>query len=142
MMSHHKLTTYYPKGNGQAKLANKTLGKLLTKLVNAYQTNWDVMLVTALWAYWTANKVTTQYTPFKLVYGIQLITPVEFAIPTKKIHNLSRDDLDNAIRVKMENLVDWMELVGKLEKILTIFSCCTKNKRMKKGRWKVLRKES
>ncbi len=48
--------------------------------------------------------MTTQYTPFKLVYGIQLITPVEFVIPTKKIHDLSQDDLDKAIQVKMENL--------------------------------------
>ncbi len=35
MISHHKSTTYYPQGNGQVELTNKTLGKILTKLVNA-----------------------------------------------------------------------------------------------------------
>jgi hypothetical protein len=35
MISYHKSTTYYPQGNGQVELANKTLGKILTKLVNA-----------------------------------------------------------------------------------------------------------
>jgi hypothetical protein len=39
MITHHKSTTYYPQGNGQAKLTNKTLGKLLTKLENTNKTN-------------------------------------------------------------------------------------------------------
>jgi hypothetical protein len=51
MISHHKSTTYYPKGNRQVEFINKTLGKILTKLVYANRTNWDVMLITTLWAY-------------------------------------------------------------------------------------------
>jgi hypothetical protein len=39
VITHHKSTTYYPQRNGQAKLTNKTLGKILTKLVNTNQTN-------------------------------------------------------------------------------------------------------
>jgi len=39
MIIHHKSTTYYPQGNGQAKLTNKTLGKILAKLVNVNCTN-------------------------------------------------------------------------------------------------------
>ncbi len=58
MISHHKLSTNYPQGNGQVESINKTLGKILTKFVNANQTDWDVMLVIALWAYQTAYKVT------------------------------------------------------------------------------------
>jgi transposase InsO family protein len=34
MIVHHKPTTYYPQGNGQVELTNKTLGKSLAKLVN------------------------------------------------------------------------------------------------------------
>jgi hypothetical protein len=51
MISHHKSTTYYPQGNGQVELTNKAFGKILTKLVNANRTKWDVELVTTLWAY-------------------------------------------------------------------------------------------
>jgi len=36
---HHKSTTYYLQGNGQAKLTNKTLGKIMAKLVNDNCTN-------------------------------------------------------------------------------------------------------
>jgi hypothetical protein len=35
MISHHKLIAYYLQGNEQAKSTNKTLGKILAKLVNA-----------------------------------------------------------------------------------------------------------
>jgi hypothetical protein len=31
---HHKSTNYYPQGNGQVELINKTLGKILAKLIN------------------------------------------------------------------------------------------------------------
>jgi hypothetical protein len=51
MIVHHKSTTYYLQGNGHAKLTNKTLGKILAKLVNVNRTNWDAMLFTTLWAY-------------------------------------------------------------------------------------------
>jgi hypothetical protein len=51
MILHHKSTTYYPQGNKQIKSTNKTLGKILAKLVNANQIYWDVMLITFLWAY-------------------------------------------------------------------------------------------
>jgi hypothetical protein len=97
MISHHKSTTYYLQGNGQAKLTHKTLGKILAKLVNANWTDWDVMLVIALWAYQTTYKVTTQYTPFELVYGMQPIMPTKFAIPTKRVHDVSQEGLDKTI---------------------------------------------
>jgi len=56
MITYHKLTTYYLQGNEQAKSTNKTLGKILTKLVNA---NWMDTLCT----YRLAYKMTIQYTP-------------------------------------------------------------------------------
>jgi hypothetical protein len=50
MITHHKLSTYYIQSNGQAKSTNKTLGKILVKIINANRTYWDVMLI-MLWAY-------------------------------------------------------------------------------------------
>ncbi len=48
--------------------------------------------------------MTTQYTPFRLVYNTQPIMLVEFAIPTKRVYDLPREDLDKTIRVRMEDL--------------------------------------
>jgi hypothetical protein len=44
-----------------------------------------------------AYKVTTQYTPFELVYNTQPIMSTEFAIPTKKVCNVPQEDLNKAI---------------------------------------------
>ncbi len=52
------------------------------------------MLVTILWAYRMAYEVTTQYTPFKLVYNIQLIMLAKFATPIKRVHDLPQEDID------------------------------------------------
>ncbi len=75
MISHHKSNIDYPQKNGQVESTNKTLGKILTKFVNTNRTHQDVMLVIVQWAYRTTYKVTTQYTPFQLVYDIQPIMP-------------------------------------------------------------------
>jgi hypothetical protein len=58
------------------------LKRILTKLVNVNQNDWDVMLPTALWAYQTAYNVSTQYTPYKLVHGLMPLLPT-------KIYNLN-----------------------------------------------------
>ncbi len=134
MISHHKLTIYYSQGNDQAELTNKTLGKILAKLVNANKMDWDVMLVIALWAYQTTYKVIIQYTPFELVYGIQLIMPIEIAVPTKRVRDLPQENLDKAIKVRMGDLFRLYELIGRPKKKLTIFNYCAKNRGMKKGK--------
>ena len=42
--------------------------------------DWDTKLFAALWAYWTAYKVTTNSTPFQLVYGQEAILPIELEV--------------------------------------------------------------
>jgi hypothetical protein len=63
------------------------------------------MLFTTLWEYLTTYKVTTQFTPFELVYGIPPIMPAEFMVPTKRIRDMPIEDFDQAIHVKMEDLI-------------------------------------
>ncbi len=62
------------------------------------------MLVIVLWAYQTIYKMTTQYTPFESIYNTQPIMPVKFAVPTKRVHDLPQEDLDKAIRIRVEDL--------------------------------------
>jgi hypothetical protein len=42
------------------------------------------MLPTALWAYQTTYKVSTQHTPYKLVYGLIQLLVSEFMVPTNR----------------------------------------------------------
>jgi hypothetical protein len=49
-------------------------------MVNANCNDWDVMLFIALWAYQTTYKVTTQATPFEVVYHIQPVMLAKFMV--------------------------------------------------------------
>jgi hypothetical protein len=78
---------------------------ILAIIVNANQTNWDVMLFTTLWAYRTTYKVSIQYTPFELVYGTQPMMPVEYLVTIQRIRDVFNDDIEAAIHVRMDDLV-------------------------------------
>jgi hypothetical protein len=52
--------------------------------VNANRNDWDVMLPTTLLAYIIAYKVSTQHTPYKLVYGLMTLLFIEFIVPTNQ----------------------------------------------------------
>ena len=67
-IKHRKTTLYHPRANSQTEKTNGILCKILTKTVSRVGTNWDTKLFAALWAYRTAYKVTTNATPFQLVY--------------------------------------------------------------------------
>ncbi len=73
--------------------------------MNANQNDWDVMLPAALWAYKIAYKVSTQHTPYKLVYGLMTLLPTKFIIPTDRTFAEKDGSWMNALLVKMEDLV-------------------------------------
>lgn len=79
-IKHRKSTPYHPCTNEQTKKINGILCKIITKIVQGSNTNWDDRIFDALWAYWTICKVTTKHTPFQLVYGQKAILPIEFEI--------------------------------------------------------------
>ena len=82
LLRHTTSTTYYPQGNGQAESTNKVIVRMLQKLVDHNQTDWDVQLHTVLFAYRTAYKIVTSHSSFQLVYGLTPLMPTEYVIPT------------------------------------------------------------
>ena len=54
-------------------------------MVNKKKTNWNMMLFSSLWAYRTSAKTTTDFTPFQLVYGEEVVFPIECDIPSLKL---------------------------------------------------------
>jgi hypothetical protein len=43
------------------------------------------MLYSALWAYQTSVNITTSFSPFQLVYGLEVVFPIECQIPSLKL---------------------------------------------------------
>ena len=55
-IKHQKTTPYHPRANGQTKKTNGILCKIITKMVQGSNTDWDSRLYDALWAYRCAIK--------------------------------------------------------------------------------------
>jgi hypothetical protein len=54
-------------------------------MVGKNETSWHLQFFSALWAYRTSVKTSTGFTPFQLVYGIEVILPIECEIPSLKL---------------------------------------------------------
>jgi transposase InsO family protein len=81
-------TPYYPQGNGLAESSNKSLIKLIKKLLEDNKRAWDSKLKFALWADRVTTKKSLGISPFQLVYGIEVIFPTQLTLP---VANLLQD---------------------------------------------------
>jgi hypothetical protein len=84
-LRHENSTPYYPQANGQVEAINKVLITMLRRIIGIHKTSWHTMLFSALWAYRTSVKSAMGFTPFQLVYGIEVVLPIECEIPSLKL---------------------------------------------------------
>eukprot|EP00253_Pinus_taeda_P024213 PITA_24213 len=77
-------TSYYLQGNGLTESSNKSLIKIIKKLLEDNKRNWDSKLKFALWADRVTTKKSTWNSPFKLVYGTEAIFPIQLTLPVAK----------------------------------------------------------
>jgi hypothetical protein len=67
----------YAQANGQAESSNKILIKLIKKKIDEHPKRWYAVLSEALCALHISKHITTKVTPFELVYGEEVVLPVE-----------------------------------------------------------------
>ena len=84
-VKHHWSSPYYPQGNGQAEAINKTLIKIISKMSQEYTGGWATHLLDSLWAYRKSPKSTTGFSPFSLVYGIEVVSPTEIMTSSLRV---------------------------------------------------------
>jgi hypothetical protein len=58
---------------------------MLRQMIGIHKTSWHMLFFLALWAYQTSVKSATGFTPFRLVYGVEAILPIECEIPSLKL---------------------------------------------------------
>ncbi|XP_028555713.1 uncharacterized protein LOC114580929 [Dendrobium catenatum] len=73
---------YSPRANGLAEAFNKTLVKLLKKILTKNKREWHTKMTEALWAYCTTYKTPTKATPYSLVFGVEALLPLDIELPS------------------------------------------------------------
>ncbi|RVW80032.1 hypothetical protein CK203_055825 [Vitis vinifera] len=73
---HHRSSAYRPHTNGAVEATNKNIKRILRKMVETSR-DWSEKLLFALWAYRTSFRTSIGATPYSLVYGMEVVLPVE-----------------------------------------------------------------
>jgi hypothetical protein len=55
------------------------------KIYRVNRDDWYLRVPTVLWSYRTTCKKLTMQTPFKLVYGLESVVPMEYLVPSLRI---------------------------------------------------------
>ena len=82
-IQHHKSLPYHPQTNEVVEVANKTIGQILKKSTKNYKDQ-HLQLPYALWGYRTSIQSSTGATPYSLVYGMEVVLPIEMGVHSLK----------------------------------------------------------
>jgi RNase H-like domain found in reverse transcriptase/Reverse transcriptase (RNA-dependent DNA polymerase)/Integrase zinc binding domain/Chromo (CHRromatin Organisation MOdifier) domain/Retroviral aspartyl protease len=87
-------TAFHPQTDGQTERANQTLESILRAFVNQRQSNWDLLLSSAEFAYNNATNASTGYSPFFLNSGIHPRVPSSLLQPQSSTNPTVQEFLD------------------------------------------------
>ncbi|XXG82631.1 hypothetical protein AAC387_Pa10g0537 [Persea americana] len=112
-------TPYNPTANGLVEAFNKTLCKILKKMVSSHKKEWGNKLLEALWAYRTTVRGPTRRTPFSLAYGCEAVVHLEIQIPSLRISLQNDMTQENNVKLRLHELDNlderWLEALQSIE---------------------------
>jgi hypothetical protein len=99
-------TPYYAQANGQVEAANKIIINLIKKHIAQKPRNWNKTLDQVLWACRNSPKDSTNTTPFRLMYGHDVVFPVEIYLQSARVQRQMDIPVDHYWEMMFDELVD------------------------------------
>lgn len=99
-----RTTSMRPQANGTVERFNRTLASMLTMYCNDSQDNWDSYLPQVLMAYRSSSHASTKFSPNKMVFGRDIVLPLQAMIgrpPPETIDNVDGDTYVQTLRDKL-----------------------------------------
>jgi hypothetical protein len=106
------LSIYHPQSNGAVEKANALIFTSIKKILDSQSKGkWAEVLPRAVWSYNTSVSRETKFTPFKLLYGEEPITPREIKLHsartrTEAIYHPTEVESKNLLEPKRIKAVD------------------------------------
>ena len=104
-IQNHYSSPAHSQVNGQAKVANRSLLKIIKTRLEGAKGVWPEELPGVLWAYMMTIRTPTRETPFKLAYGSEAMIPVEVHMASHKVMKYQDEDNEEQLRLDL-NLID------------------------------------
>ena len=101
----HYSSLAHPQTNGQVKVTNRSLLKIIKTRLEGAKGIWPEELPSVLWAYRTTARTPIRETPFRLTYGNEAVIPAEIGLTSYRVDNHDEERNDKAIRLQLD-LVD------------------------------------
>jgi hypothetical protein len=89
---------YYRQENCLAESSNKSLIKIINKLLEDNKKEWDSKMKFSLWDDRVTKKRSLGLSPFHLVYGVEAIFPTQLAFPMEKFLQDYQGEPDDMVR--------------------------------------------
>jgi hypothetical protein len=98
-------TTYYPQGNGLDESSNKSLINIIKKVLKENKISWHLHLKYALWANRIGTKKSIGTSPFQMVYGTDVVLPINLALPVMKLWQDEKEE-PNPLTRRINQLIE------------------------------------
>ncbi|XP_052477098.1 uncharacterized protein LOC128032533 [Gossypium raimondii] len=102
-IKHHNSSPYHRKMNGAVEATNKNIKRIIRKMNETYK-DWHEKLPFSLYAYRTSMRTSTRATHFSLVYGMEVVLPIEVEIPSLRVLMESKLEESEWVRARYDQL--------------------------------------
>ena len=104
-IKNHFSSPAHPQANGQVKVTNQSLLKIIKTRLERAKGIWPEELPSVLWAYRTMARTPTREMPFRLAYGSEVIILAEVGLTSYRVENHDENRNNKAMRLLLD-LVD------------------------------------